>query len=107
MQGYKFFIVLVLILDISYSMAQNQTLNKYGLAVIFDKNEFYEAVMRDSTKEMIELKQYIPNLVYDLRYASTNNFMKRRMYPKNTHYTFLRLPAARALKASVATRAHR
>lgn len=97
MQRYRFFTTVVLILDFCYSTAQNPPLNKYGLAVILDKNEFYASVMRDSAKEMIELKQLIPSITYDLRYASTNNFMKRRMYPKNTRWTFMRLPAARAL----------
>jgi len=97
MQRYRFFITVVLILDFCYSTAQNPPLSKYGLAVILDKNEFHASVMRDSVKEMIELKQFIPNILYDLRYASNNNFMKRRMYPKNTHFTFMRLPAARAL----------
>ena len=99
MQRYRFFISMVLILDFCYSMAQNPPLNKYGLAVLLDKNEFRASVMRDSSKEMIELKQLIPNLTYDLRYASTNNFMARRMYPKKTRNTFLRLPAATALRA--------
>ena len=33
-----------------------------------------------------------------LRYATTNNFMHRMMYSKNTNQTFLRMPAALALK---------
>lgn len=96
--GYKFFITLALILDIYYLSAQNQAVNKYGLTVLLDKDEFAQTVRADSSKQMVELKRFIPGLQYDLRYASTNNFMKRRMYPRNTHNTFLRLPAARALK---------
>src|SRR5690606_23797423 len=46
---------------------------------------------------MVELKSLIPHLVYDLRYATANNFMHRRMYPSNTRVTFLRQPAAEAL----------
>ena len=53
---------------------------------------------QDSTKRMTELKSLMPNLVYDLRYASTNNFMHRLMYPANTTHTFLRAPAANALQ---------
>jgi zinc D-Ala-D-Ala dipeptidase len=52
----------------------------------------------DSTKKMVELKTLMPNLKYDLRYATTNNFMHRMMYPENTTVTFLRLPAAMALQ---------
>lgn len=46
---------------------------------------------------MIELKTMVPGLVYELRYAGRNNFMNRKMYPRNTRNTFMRLPAARAL----------
>lgn len=47
---------------------------------------------------MVELKSLINGLQYDLRYAGSNNFMHRRMYPENTRITFLRQPAALALK---------
>src|SRR5258705_7952788 len=47
---------------------------------------------------MIELKTLMPSLKYDLRYATTNNFMHRLMYPQKTNVTFLRLPAAISLQ---------
>jgi D-alanyl-D-alanine dipeptidase len=46
---------------------------------------------------MIDIKKYIPTIVLDLRYATTNNFMKTKLYP-TINYTFLRKPAAEALK---------
>jgi zinc D-Ala-D-Ala dipeptidase len=98
MQGYRFFITFLLILDIYYSGAQQRPENIYGVAVLFDKNEFFLGVARDSSKAMVELKQLIPDIAYELRYAGRMNFMKKRMYPKNTNYTFLRSPAAVALK---------
>jgi len=98
MQGYRFFITFLLILDIYYSVAQKRPENKYGVAVLFDKNEFFSGVARDSSKAMVELKQLIPNITYELRYSGRMNFMKKRMYPKNTTYTFLRSPAAAALR---------
>jgi D-alanyl-D-alanine dipeptidase len=63
--------------------------DKYGI--------YKKQVKQDSTKQMVELKIRIPSLVYDLRYASTNNFMHRQMYPVNTNKTFLRLPVTNAL----------
>lgn len=60
--------------------------------------DYKQQVLHDSTKKMVELKSIIPAIVYDLRYASTNNFMNRLMYPAKTTSTFLRLPAARALQ---------
>jgi D-alanyl-D-alanine dipeptidase len=65
--------------------------------VIFKMKEYESQVEKDSTKRMIELKSRIPGIVYDLRYATTNNFMHRRMYPENTTLTYLRLPVANAL----------
>lgn len=47
--------------------------------------------------EMIELKSRIPSIIYELRYASRNNFMQRFMYPAGTHTTYLRQPAADSL----------
>jgi D-alanyl-D-alanine dipeptidase len=46
---------------------------------------------------MVELKSLIPEIVYDLRYATSNNFMRRRLYTGNIRRTFLRKPAAEAL----------
>lgn len=59
--------------------------------------EYKEQAEKDSLKKMVELKTLIPGIRYDLRYATTNNFMNRLMYPKNTAVTFLRLPAVKAL----------
>lgn len=49
-------------------------------------------------KQMLEMKSLLPDLFYDLRYASLNNFMKRCMYPKGTSVCFLRRDALLALK---------
>jgi zinc D-Ala-D-Ala dipeptidase len=47
---------------------------------------------------MLELKQLIPGLMYDLHYATADNFVKRPLYPVQTDVTFLRSPAAKALQ---------
>ncbi|HEX7902840.1 MAG TPA: M15 family metallopeptidase [Chitinophagaceae bacterium] len=60
--------------------------------------QYRQQVLHDPAKKMVELKSLIPGIVYDLRYATTNNFMKRRMYPAGTSVTFLRSPAAKALQ---------
>ena len=52
----------------------------------------------DSTLHLIELRSLMPNLAYDLRYATKNNFTKQRLYPRSTRVAYLRLPAARALQ---------
>jgi len=60
--------------------------------------EYQKQVKKDSTKKMVELKSMIPGIVYDLRYATVNNFMRRLMYPAGTNTTYMRLPAAKALQ---------
>lgn len=59
---------------------------------------YKKQVKKDSLKKMVELKTTIPGIVYDLRYATTHNFMKRLMYPAGTNQTYMRLPAVNALK---------
>lgn len=71
----------------------------YTRPPLTDKWEDYQKqVKKDSSKKMVELKDMVPGIVYELRYATVNNFMRRLMYPAGTHVTFLRLPAARALQ---------
>ncbi|MEO5563506.1 MAG: M15 family metallopeptidase [Chitinophagaceae bacterium] len=67
------------------------------LEVIRIPEEYSRQVKDDPAKQMVELKTLIPTLIYDLRYATTNNFMHRLMYPLETSMTFLRRPAADSL----------
>jgi zinc D-Ala-D-Ala dipeptidase len=60
-------------------------------------DEYKKQVKKDPSKKMIELKTIMPGIVYDLRYATLNNFMRRLMYPAGTKQTYMRLPAATAL----------
>ena len=73
--------------------------SKYGIPVIKDIADYTASVKTDSNKQMVALKTLIPNIIYDLRYAGTNNFMRRAMYPGKTNTTYMRLPAARGLAA--------
>jgi D-alanyl-D-alanine dipeptidase len=77
--------------------AQNAASADTGLKVVASIESYRETVMKDQNKKMVDIQKTIPNIVLDLRYATTNNFMGRIMYPEQPGYTFLRLPAARAL----------
>lgn len=68
------------------------------LAVTSTWQAYRQQVKDDPSKEMVELKSRIPGLVYDLRYATANNFMHRLMYPAHTSTAFMRLPAVEALQ---------
>lgn len=66
------------------------------LLVIKSTRVFRESVKIDSAKKMIELKTLIPGIQYDLRYATSENFLHKRLY-KTGDLTFLRLPVALAV----------
>lgn len=94
LQGFRIFIVLFLFIFCStFTSAQN----KYGVTVIDNKEAYKRSIVQDSSKRMVELRSLMPDIVYDLRYATTNNFTGKRMYSGNTRHAFLRKPAAEAL----------
>ena len=68
------------------------------LKVVKDWDEYEKQVKADPNLRMVELRSLAPGLKYELKYAGTNNFTRTRMYPEGTKETYLRLPAAQALK---------
>jgi zinc D-Ala-D-Ala dipeptidase len=91
--------VLSFFFHVTACVAQTTTVSKYGVPVINKFADYQLTVRNDSAKKMVELLKLIPGIVYDLRYATTNNFTHLQLYVPATHHTFLRLPAARALAA--------
>ena len=91
--GILFFSLLVL-----PSFAQPLKTSSYGVKYIDSEKSYRRILTVDINKQMKDLKQLIPDLVLDLRYATSDNFVKQSLYPANTNVTFLRLPAANALK---------
>ncbi|MCS3800397.1 M15 family metallopeptidase [Niastella sp. OAS944] len=85
--------------NVTQLRAQETSVSKYGVPVINKLTEYQLSVHKDSVKTMVELQTLVPGIVYDLRYATINNFMHRQMYIPATRHTYLRLPAARALAA--------
>ena len=65
---------------------------------IVKKNKTYcELVQLDSFQKMISINSLIPNAVYDLRYATKNNFTGQQLYGKNVN-AFLRISVIKALQ---------
>ena len=65
--------------------------------VVHTSSLYLQQLKEDSNYLMVELKSKIPSLVYDIRYATVNNFTGTQLYEKGDQ-TFLRLPAATALQ---------
>ncbi len=53
-------------------------------------------IKANPNSKLVEIKKYIPEITLDIRYATTNNFTHRRMYPQAR--AFARLPVVMALK---------
>ena len=69
----------------------------YSHALLISTNLAYQnEIKADSEKRLVEIKKYIPGIVLDIRYATTNNFAHQKMYSQAKAYA--RLPVVLALK---------
>ncbi len=84
------FSFIILLLPISL-IAQN----KYGLTPT-RLDEYKQSVKSNPDNELVYLANYIPDVVLDIRYATTNNFTGEKIY--NLPRAYARKPVAEALK---------
>jgi len=68
--------------------------NKYGLAPM-KMDEYKKSIMANTDNELVNLEKYIPGLVLDIRYATTNNFTGKKIY--NLARAYSRRPVAESL----------
>ncbi len=88
------YIVLGMLLAIT-----TQAQYKYGLKVT-NLKEYQTSIKQNPKKELIDLEQYIPGIVLDIRYATTNNFTGEKIY--NLAKAYARKPVADAVKRAQA-----
>ena len=94
---FKWLIIHVLSCFIFTSViSQNLPMNTSGLPIIRTDTIFDESLLNHPEKKMVSLAQ-IPGIILDLRYATTNNFLHKSLYPENIKNSFLRKPAFQAL----------
>ncbi len=67
---------------------------KYGLRPM-TYDEYLTAVKSAPRKELVDLSKFVPGLVLDIRYATTNNFTGTQIY--NLAKAYARRPVAEAL----------
>jgi D-alanyl-D-alanine dipeptidase len=85
MKFYAFCILFLLSLPVYAQLAVTSSLKTY-------KN----SVKAHPDKSLIDIKKAIPDITLDIRYATTNNFMKEVMYPEAR--AFARKPVVAQLK---------
>ncbi|MDL5046370.1 M15 family metallopeptidase [Oscillatoria amoena NRMC-F 0135] len=67
----------------------------YGLNPV-RYEQYLMQVKSDPSKELVDLEKFIPGIVLDIRYATTNNFTGEKIY--NVAKAYARKPVAEALK---------
>jgi D-alanyl-D-alanine dipeptidase len=78
----------------SFSYAQKSD-NKYGLKVIKDYQEYHKTVLADSSNILLNIKQLIPNITLEIKYATKDNFIGEAVY--KLPLAFARKPVVEAL----------
>jgi len=69
--------------------------NKYGLKATTYEG-YKQSIKADPKKELINLETFVPGLVLDIRYATTDNFTGEKIY--NLARAYARKPVAESLK---------
>lgn len=87
------FLLLLLILSTqAFGQVRN---NKYGLLILDSKEELLNTVKQDSNKLLVKIKDFVPTITLDIKYATTQNVFYEQLYPKA--HAFTRRSAAIAL----------
>ena len=71
--------------------------NAHGLHVVTVPDYYHKQVREFPESELVNLTEFIPGLVLDIRYATAANLLGQPLYKQPTAY--LRRPAAEALRA--------
>jgi zinc D-Ala-D-Ala dipeptidase len=91
----KTFAVSFIAVSLNFAVIAQKS-NEYGVNVIDTKSEYEASVEEDSSKLLIDLQEIIPGIKLDIRYASEDNFLGKKVY--NLAKAYLRRPAADSLK---------
>lgn len=90
---YKYILIFILLLVVK--PAFTQTMNQHGLQIIDEKADYLKNVALDSNTRLVEIKNYIPNINLDIKYATADNFSGQAVYEQAR--AFARLPVVLAL----------
>jgi zinc D-Ala-D-Ala dipeptidase len=77
-------------------IAQAQEYKYIDSTKVMDLKKYAAGIKTHPETRLVEIKKYIPSIILDIRYATTNNFMHQQMYPQAG--AFARLPVVLALK---------
>ncbi len=87
--------ILLILLLVSLTGCQHDTRNPYDLDIITRIGDYKSVIREDSMKMLVNIDEYIPGIILDIRYATDNNFTGEVIYKEPKAYA--RIPVARAL----------
>lgn len=90
------FFILLLIGTSLNACAQKNRQNPYGLKITNNYNVYKADIVKNPELELVDIKAAIPSVVLDIKYATTDNFMKEVMYKQAR--AFARKPVVEQLK---------
>jgi len=93
--SYRLFSTLLVTVCLLVAASPGYTQYKYGLKPT-GYTAYLQTVKANPQKELINLETFVPGLVLDIRYATTNNFVGEQIYTLARAYA--RKPVAEALK---------
>lgn len=70
--------------------------NRYGLKLLNTAETLLQTISMDSNKAFVHIRDYVPEVILDIKYASKANVFYEQLYPKP--YALIRLPVAKALR---------
>jgi len=91
----KRYLILIALLA-TFSLANAQHYKYIDSSKVMGLDSYLGDIKAHPETRLVEIKKYIPEIVLDIRYATTNNFMHMRMYTQAR--AFARLPLVLALK---------
>jgi D-alanyl-D-alanine dipeptidase len=92
MKRYTFLALFIIVC----TAAQAQHYKYIDSSKVMGLKSYLTEIKAHPETRLVEIKKYIPGIVLDIRYATTNNFMHRQMYKEAK--AFARLPVVLALK---------
>lgn len=76
----KTFLSITFILCLIYMLKAQNYKEMYGVEPLQDIEKYHQWAKENPSLKLIEIKNQIPNIQLDIRYATNNNFMKKKMY---------------------------
>jgi D-alanyl-D-alanine dipeptidase len=90
------FFIVISFSHLSYSQVFKTTNPSFRPPVIDNVAQYKNSIRQDSTKRLVLLQSFVPQLVIDLAYATRDNFVHQVLYQDAKAYALL--PVAQALK---------